>query len=249
MKITSIKTDKLIPLKDNDLLKVLEKYLPEIQDNSILAVTSKIVAICEGRVCKIDKCDKDKLIVQEAQYYLPREENPYNVSLTVARNNLVASAGIDESNGGGFYILWPKDPEKSANQIRQFLKEKYNLKNIGVIITDSKTTPMRWGVTAIALAYSGFKPLKNYIGRPDLFGRNFQYEQTNIIDCLASAAILLMGEGAEQTPLAIFSDIPFIEFQDTEPTQEELNKIKIGLEEDIYSPILKSAPWKKGKGV
>lgn len=105
---------------------------------------------------------------------------------------------------------------------------------------------MRWGVTAIALAHSGFNPLKNYIGKPDLFGRNFQFEQINIIDSLASAAALVMGEGAEQTPMSLIYDLPFVEFQDRAPTKEELDKLKISLEEDIYSPILKSAPWKKG---
>lgn len=248
MIVTPIKTDKILPLDHKDLLAVLEQFLPKIKENCVLAVTSKIVAICEDRVCKIEDCDKDELIAREAKYYLPRENNPYGVCLTVTNNNLVASAGIDESNGAGFYILWPKDPQQSANQIRKFLKGKYGLKNVGVIITDSRTTPMRWGVTAIALAYSGFNPLKDYIGKPDLFGRNFHFEKMSIIDNLASAAAVVMGEGAEQTPMALIEDVPFVEFQDREPTKKELDQLKISLGEDIYSPFLKSASWKKGKG-
>lgn len=248
MIVTPIKTDKILPQKHKDLLQVLEQFLPQIKESSILAVTSKIVAICEGRVVKIGKQDKDQLIAQEAQYYLPRVNNPYHVSLTVTNNNLVVSAGIDESNGAGNYILWPKDPQKSTNQIREFIKKKFSLKNIGVIITDSRTIPMRWGVTAFALAYSGFNPLKNYIGTPDLFGRKFQFEQTNIIDSLATVAALVMGEGAEQTPVAVIEDLPFVEFQDREPTKAELSQLKISLEEDIYSPLLKSTLWRKGQG-
>lgn len=246
MKITPIKTAK-ITVDQKSIYEILDKFLPPLKDNSILAITSKIVSITEGRVRKLEESDKDKLIEQAAQLFLPRETNPYNVSLTITRNNLVASAGIDESNGNGYYILWPKDSQKSANEIRQYLKNKFALKNFGVIITDSKTTPFRWGVTAIALAYSGFNPIKDYVGTPDLFGRKFQFEMMSIIDNLACSATLIMGEGAEQTPMALIEDLPeSIEFQDRNPTAEELDRLKISLEEDLYSPLLKNAPWKKG---
>lgn len=246
MKITPIKTKK-ITLKDKDLFKILDQNLADIKEGSVLAITSKIISITEGRVVKIGQIDKDELIKQEAQSYLPREENPYHVSLTITRNNLVASAGIDESNGAGYYVLWPKDPQESANKIRAYLKNRFNLKKIGVIITDSKTTPLRWGVTAIALAHSGFVPLKDYIGKPDLFGRKFQFEKMSIIDNLASAASLVMGEGDEQTPLSLIEDLPFIEFQDRDPTEKELEELKIDSEKDLYAPLLKSVKWKKGQ--
>lgn len=245
MIVTPIKTKK-ITTEDKDLFKILDQNLTEVKEGSIVAITSKIVAICEGRVVKIGEVDKDKLISNESQYYLPRDENPYNVSLTITSNNLIAGAGIDESNGAGYFVLWPEDPQKSTNQIRTYLKNRFNLKNIGVIITDSKTTPLRWGVTAIAISFSGFTPLKNYIGKPDLFGRKFQFEKMSVIDNLASSAALVMGEGDEQTPLALIEEVPFIEFVDRNPTQEELDSLKISIEEDLYSPLLKSTPWKKG---
>ncbi len=247
MIITPIKTDKLIPEKDNDIFEVLDKSLPEkINDSSVIAITSKIISITEGNVIKMDQTSKDELIEKESQFYLERNKNPYNVSLTITQNNLSASAGIDESNGNGYYILWPKDPYSSANRIRAYLKNKYSLKHIGVIITDSKTTPLRWGVTGISIAYSGFKPLFDYTGKPDLFGRTFQYEKLSIIDSLASSAVLVMGEGAEQTPIALIEDLPFLEFQDRDTTEEELAMLRIEVEKDIYAPFLKNAEWKKG---
>lgn len=228
MIVTSIKTKK-ITSDNKDIFEVLDKSLPGIKENSILVVTSKIVAICEERIIKIEAADKDELIKQESQYYLERKDNPYNVSLTITRNNLVATAGIDESNGDGFYILWPKDPQKSVNQIRAYLKEKFKLKNVGVIITDSRTTPLRWGVTSFALGFSGIKALIDYSGKSDLFGRLFKFEKLNVVDSLATTASLVMGEGAEQTPLSLIEDIPFVEFQDANPTDEELNELKISI--------------------
>jgi dihydrofolate synthase / folylpolyglutamate synthase len=107
---------------------------------------------------------------------------------------------------------------------------------------------MRWGVTAIALAYSGFKSLKDYIGKEDLFGRKFQYEKLSIIDSLATSASVTMGEGCEQTPLAVISDLPFVGFQDRSPTKKELKELEITVDIDIYGPFLKKVKWKKGLG-
>ncbi|MEK7092578.1 MAG: hypothetical protein AAB907_03060, partial [Patescibacteria group bacterium] len=69
-----------------------------------LVITSKIIAILQGRVVLMRGTDKDALIEQESQFYLPRSDNPYNVSLTITRNTLIASSGIDESNGDGYYV-------------------------------------------------------------------------------------------------------------------------------------------------
>lgn len=244
MIVTAYKTHK-ITKEDQDILKVVGKYIPVLKENSVVAITSKIVSICEGSLVE-ESHDKDKLIKENSQYFIPRDQNPYQVSLTITGNILIASAGIDESNGNGLLVLWPKNPQASANKIRNFLKQKFNLKKLGVIITDSKTTPLRWGVTAIAIAYSGIQPLKNYIGQPDIFGRDLHYTKMSVIDNLSCAAALVMGEGNEQSPIAVIQDIPNIEFVDADPTDEELQSLKITKNEDIYAPLLNSAPWKKG---
>jgi dihydrofolate synthase / folylpolyglutamate synthase len=257
MVVTAIKTHK-ITNKDKDLFLILDKYLPnKISEKSVLAITSKIVAITDGRLVKMEGVDpasakgsgeakKDELIKREAQFYLPREQNPYNVSLTITRGILAATAGIDESNANGYYILWPKDPQKTVNLVRKYLKKRFHLKNAGAIITDSKTSPLRWGVTSYALAYSGFKPLKDYIGKKDLFKRKFEFEKLSIIDSLASAASVVMGEGAEQTPIAVINDLPFVEFQDRNPTKKELKELCISIDKDLYGPFLKNVKWEKG---
>lgn len=246
MIVKAYKTKRIV--KGDDLFKILDKYLPKLSDNEIVTVTSKIVSICEGRIIKEGTIDKDELISKESQYFLPRDKNPYNVSLTITHNILAASAGIDESNGNGYYILWPKNPQASANSIREHLCKRLNKKYIGVILTDSRTTPMRWGVTGIALAYSGFKGVESLIGKPDLFGRKLEYTTVSVMDNIASAAILEMGEANEQKPLAVIGDIPMVHFVSHNPTQKELDEIKITMKEDLYGEFLKKAAWKKGKG-
>ncbi len=246
MIVKAIKTRKFIPPKD-DLLDLLSN-IKELKENSIVAVTSKVVAIGEGQCIEISKINKEKLIIAEADKYLPREEVPNGLVMHTIKNNmLVASSGVDESNGDGYYILWPKDPLESAKRIWKFLKEKFNVKNIGVIITDSRLTPLRQGVVGYSIGYFGFIPIKDYRGRIDLFGRKFEMETSNIPDSLASAVVLEMGEGAESQPLAVITDIPYIEFIDTE-FRPNLGDFGLDIEEekDIFYPFLSKVNWKKG---
>lgn len=246
MIVTPIRTHK-ITSEDKDILKILDKYIITLEDNSVVAVTSKIVAIAEGRMVKIGSISKDELVMKEADLYLPRHMSKYDFMISIKNGIFTASGGIDESNGDGYYVMWPKDPQKSTNRIRMWLKSRFNLEKVGVIITDSKTTPLRWGVTGVAIAHSGFEALNSYIGKPDIFGRIMKAEKLNVADTLAGSAVGVMGEGNEQMPLAVIEDVSFVKFVSRNPTEEELKDLKIDIEDDLYAPLITSVPWKKGK--
>jgi F420-0:gamma-glutamyl ligase len=190
--------------------------------------------------------DKDKLIKKEADFYIDRDKVPGGfVMLTIKKNLLIPTAGIDESNAKGYFILWPKNPYKAAKEIYDFIKKTYRLKNFGVIISDSHCTPLRWGTMGIALSYYGFWPLTDYRRKKDIFGREMEITQSNKADALAAAAVAVMGEGKEQTPIALIEDIDFINFKKFNP--EKSDPLKININEDIYAPLLKAIKWKKGK--
>jgi putative folate metabolism gamma-glutamate ligase len=247
MIVKTIKTRVFEPPKD-DLPSFIKEALSQVKlkEKSIIVITSKIVSIGEGRCIKIDSVqDKDELIRKEADYYLPRELSPGgHVMLTMKNNILIPTAGIDESNGKGYYILWPKNPYQSTERIYNLIKEEFKLKEFGVIISDSHCVPLRWGVTGIAMAYYGFLPLKDYRQTEDIFGRMLEITQVNIVDGLSSAAVLMMGEGAEQTPIAIIEDIDFIQFKEFDPQKE--NPLLIDKDKDIYAPLIKGVDWKSG---
>jgi dihydrofolate synthase / folylpolyglutamate synthase len=245
MRIFSIKTHKIRPFESN-LLEILDRYLVNFKEGSIVAITSKIVSICEGRVVRTKDTDKHELIEKEAEYFLPPEENKYNITLTVKGNLLVPTAGIDESNGQDYYILWPENPQATANRVRKYLCRRFSVKKAGVIITDSKTTPLRWGTSGASIAHSGFSALNNYIGKPDIFGRKLLVTKANVADALAVSAVLLMGEGNEQTPLAVIEDVPFVKFQNRNPLKKELESFHINMEDDLYAPLLRGVKWRKG---
>jgi putative folate metabolism gamma-glutamate ligase len=245
MIVRSIKTDKIVGGKI--LSEVLDKNLTDVRSNSIIAVTSKIVGICEGRLIPIGTVNKEELVRRESHYFLDPSLSKYGLSFSITHGTLVPVAGIDESNGDGQYVLWPDNPQESANKIRDYLKKRFGLEHVGVILTDSTARPLHYGTEGVGIGYSGFAPSNNYIGQPDLFGRAFKVSISNILDALASAAVVVMGEGTEQTPLAIIEDVPFVRFQDRNPTQSELKQFYLDhMEDDLFEPFLKNAPWQKG---
>src|SRR5438046_2321309 len=97
MNIRSIKTH---PIKKGEAIQdILDSYIKTLKESSILAITSKIISICQGRVIKKEEAaNKDDLVRQEADLFLSGEQNPYGIYLTIKNNILIPSAGIDESN-------------------------------------------------------------------------------------------------------------------------------------------------------
>lgn len=248
MIFTPIRTEKLIPPKDN-LDKLLKPLIPLLQEKTIVVITSKVISIVEGNCIEISKVkDKDDLIKKEADFYLERKNVPGGWLMHTLKNGtLIPTAGIDESNSNGYFILWPKNPEKSAQKIWRFLKEKTNLKNLGVIITDSHSEPLRRGLVGISIAHFGIKPLYDYRGEQDLFGRELKVSLSNIPDSLAAGSVMLMGEGSEQTPVVLISDLPkSVEFiQKKFISKKQFSSFQVPLEEDLFSPFIKNVPWKK----
>lgn len=244
MKIEPIQTRQVKP--GDTLWDLMDDLKSQDLEGCVLAVTSKIISLAQGRVISLDHISKDELIRQEADAIL---KNPGHLKgiegivLTLKNKILIPSAGIDESNGSGSYILYPNDIQREATDLWTYVRKKFQLKNFGILITDSHTTPLRRGVTGIGLGWCGFAPLHSYVGKLDLDGKPLRFTQINLIDSIATAATLAMGEGDECTPLALLSNIPKIEFQDRPPTNDELTSISIPLGEDIYSPLLNAVTW------
>lgn len=246
MIVTPLKTPKVLP-GTVSLEELINSSLLELHEGSILAITSKIVSLCENRVEDMTAHTKEELVRQESDRYTTAI-GPYNFRFTIMNNTLIPAAGIDESNSGEYYVLWPRDPQGSANRIRQYLTERYGVRRVGIVITDSTSMIMRRGTVGIALAHSGFAALHSYIGQPDLFGRPFVASVANVASGLAAAAVTVMGEGSEQTPLAVIADANFVQFQERDPSPEELNELRIEAENDIFAPFLAGVKWSRGRG-
>jgi F420-0:gamma-glutamyl ligase len=233
MELIPIKTRILHPPKDN-LFEVLDTSLIDLHEGDVVCITSKVVAIHEGRCVLIEGTDKIALVEKEAThlYYPDGKKKP----LTITHNALISAAGIDESNGEGYYILLPQDAFVSARLIHTYLVEHHKLNTLGVVITDSHSLPFRYGAMSVAVGCWGFAPIESHIGRPDLFGRTMEYSKTNIPDSIAAATTLVTGECDEAQPITIVRNIPNLIFTDVDPQPEFF----VRPEDDIYRDLYKN---------
>ncbi len=235
MNITPIKTDQ-ITTEDTDLFKILDRYLPPLKECSIVVITSKIVSIAQQNTVPKSRADKQKLIESEADVVLGSNNSQHFV-ITLKNGLLMPTAGVDPS--GDIYIMLPKDTYKSARDIADHLRSKHKLRQLGVIITDSKSTVLRRGTLGYAVGYSGFCGLKNYDDADDIFiTEKKRRKLVNRVDALAGAAVAVMGDGKEQTPLAVINNLPFISFSPSSPSKIELASLHIEPSEDLFITAL-----------
>lgn len=226
MRVTPVKT-RLFK-ESEELAPFICAHIQNLKNGSVLVISSKIISLSEGRTAPVS--ERERLIRKESTKAVKTKM----VWLTVNDGIIMANAGIDESNANGKLILVPKDSYKTAARTRSALKKKYKIKNLGVVIADSVVVPLRQGVVGVALGYAGFKGVRNYRGKKDLFGRKFKFASSNIADSLATAAMVTMGEGSERQPLAIIENAP-VQFSETVPRKE----ITVSLAVDMFAPILK----------
>ncbi|HET9476274.1 MAG TPA: coenzyme F420-0:L-glutamate ligase, partial [Dehalococcoidia bacterium] len=144
---------------------------PGIADGDVFVVTQKIVSKAEGRVVPLDsvtpsaeaervaaETEKDprlvELILRESSRIV-RQRGP--VLITETHHGFVcANAGIDSSNVGpeGLVSLLPKDPDRSAREIREAIRSATGM-DVAVIISDTFGRPWREGHANVAVGVAG----------------------------------------------------------------------------------------------
>lgn len=247
MKVTPVKSPTVHT--GDDLFQLLNAVLPQLKEKTVIVVTSKVVALCEDAVVVKktgDRKEKHDLVRKESELFTDPSQSSYDLMLTVKNQILAVNAGIDESNADGKYVLFPEKPYQSAEKIWCYLRAKHHVQNLGVIIIDSRTFPLKWGTIGTALAHCGLAALNNRIGEKDLFGVEMKMTQENVVEALAVAANFEMGEVDEAQPFAIVTDVSKVQFQNRPPTLAEIAELQISIHDDAYAPILKNAGWKKG---
>ncbi|NTV76913.1 MAG: coenzyme F420-0:L-glutamate ligase [Methanothrix sp.] len=206
-------------IKPGDDIAALIESLFSIQDGDILCLASTVVAKSEGRLRTLEsyrpseraeriarQVGKDSRFVQavldeSADVLL---EEPFLLTKT-RFGHIGVNAGIDQSNvGGGRILLLPEDPSRSAEKLRRSLN-----KNCAVIITDTCGRPFRCGVTGVAIGWAGISALQDWRGKRDMHGKVLEITLEAVVDEIASAANLLMGEAGDGTPAIVFRGLRF----------------------------------------
>ncbi|MEM3120778.1 MAG: coenzyme F420-0:L-glutamate ligase [Candidatus Nitrosocaldus sp.] len=200
----------------------------ELMDKDVVVVTQKVVSKAEGRVVdladvtpsddavKIAKeQEKDprvvELMLRDAKRIVAMQNG---VIITETRHGFVcANSAIDGSNvEDNCVTLLPIDPDASARRIRDGLM-KATGKRVAVIISDTFGRPFREGQVNVAVGIAGMKPIIDYRGLRDMYGKELRVTSIAVADEVASAAELVMGK-SRGIPVAIVRGLEYEDVED-----------------------------------
>ncbi|MGH3078546.1 MAG: coenzyme F420-0:L-glutamate ligase [Gaiellaceae bacterium] len=184
--------------------------------HDVVVVAQKAVSKAEGRVVHLDEVEPSpearalagtedprriEVILRESRRVL-RSRPPLVIAET--RHGFVcASAGVDASNAKGpdTLVLLPLDPDASASQLRERIRELTGVE-VAVVVSDSFGRAWRTGTTDVALGVAGMAPLIDLRGTRDAVGLELHATQIAMADEIAGAAELVMGK-VDAVPAAV----------------------------------------------
>lgn len=177
----------------------------ELAVGDILAVTQKVVSKAEGRIVKLASVEPSASSLLIAQQI---KKDPRLVEIILRETRRIvrmksgvlicethhgficANAGVDNSNVEGDAVtLLPKDPDRSACELAQFL-------GCGVIVTDTFGRVWREGLVDTAIGLARVPAFLDFRGQKDGYGHSLQVTVLAAADALAAAAGLVMGKTA-----------------------------------------------------
>lgn len=241
LEVIPIKITKEIQPGD-DIVQLMLLSKPELHDNDIVVFTQKIISKQEGRIANLSNVNptilatgiaseygKDPRVVQlilDETKRIVRMKNGIIISETV-HGFVCANAGVDESNvKEGFATLLPKNPNKSAEILRNKIKEKTG-KDVSIVVSDTFGRPFRHGQTNVAIGFSGILAITDYVGTKDNFGRTLRVTEIATVDEICSASELVMRKSLH-IPITIVRNC---NFDNKEGTSKNLIRTK---SEDLF---------------
>jgi len=238
----------------DDLAKMVvetaEREGVSIEDGDILVVAQKVMSKAEGKVVRLKDVRPSRRAEELAKIV---QKDPRFVELVLRETKRVVkassetlivetkqgiiciNAGIDKSNvpGEDSYALLPENPDESARRIRSQIM-KLTGKRVAIIISDTYSRPFRRGQVEFAIGVAGINPFKDYRGQEDLFGYVLKVKNVALVDEIASAAELIMGQAKEAVPVVIVKNLKRAERSEASSTDD----LAISREEDLFKGTL-----------
>jgi len=219
----------------------------ELRTGDVIVVAQKIVSKAEGRTVDLATVTpsaeatklaadvgKDPRLVEVILSESTRvvRSRPNLIIVQHRLGFVMANAGVDQSNvapadGVHRVLLLPRDPDASAEELRQALQQRYRVE-IGVIISDSFGRAWRRGTCGIAIGAAGLPSLVDLRGQLDLFGRTLEVSIIGFADEIAAAASLLQGQAAEAQPVVLVRGLSW-----SAPVARAADLVR-PLEEDLF---------------
>ena len=237
----------------DDLAKIIvetaAKNNVQIENGDIIVVSQKIVSKAEGRVMKIsqinpseealklaEKVQRDpkliELVLKETRRII--KASPEILIVEDKRGLICINAGVDKSNvPRDSYSLLPENPDESARKIKERIAELTG-KNVSVVIGDTFSRPFRRGQVEFAIGIAGIKPFKDYRGQRDLYNNLLRVKNVAIVDEIACAAELVMGQAKEAIPVVIIKNLERAETSE----KSSIKELAISRQEDLFKETL-----------
>jgi coenzyme F420-0:L-glutamate ligase/coenzyme F420-1:gamma-L-glutamate ligase len=215
----------------DDLAGLIAAAAPaDLGESDMIAVAHKAVSKVEGRLRSLSgirpgrrarslarEHGKDARLVQailDESAELLRAER--GVLVCVTRHGLVcANAGVDQSNASGedSLVLLPADPDASARRLRAGIELARGVRP-AILITDSFGRAWRLGEVDVAIGAAGLRPLDDWRGRPDAFGRELRVTSIAVADAVAAAADLCRAKDSRQPAVLVRGLARFVTAED-----------------------------------
>jgi coenzyme F420-0:L-glutamate ligase/coenzyme F420-1:gamma-L-glutamate ligase len=233
------------------IVDTCERNSLRIEEGDMIVVAQKVFSKAENRLFRLKDVVPSgrarrlakatgksprfvELVLREAKNVLKASRE---VLLVEDKRGLVCiNAGIDKSNvkGRGNFALLPENPDESARMCRSEIKKLTGV-NVAVIVCDTYSRPFRRGQVNFAIGSAGINPFRDYRGTCDLFGQVLKVKNVAVLDEVAAAAELLMGQGKEARPVVIFRGLNSV----VEVCEEcSARGLQISREEDLFKSTL-----------
>jgi len=233
------------------VVEVARKNGLKIEEGDVIAIAQKILSKAEKRVVRLrdifpsKKAEEIAKITGKGRKFVELVLRETKRIVKVSRETLLVednrgliciNAGIDKSNveGGSNFALLPENPDGSAEKCRMEIK-RLTGNDVAVIVCDTYSRPFRRGQVNFAIGIAGINPFKDYRGKKDLFGHFLKVKNVALVDEIAAAAELLMGQAKEAMPVVIFKglsgDVEFCE-------KCSIKELQISSEEDLFRDAL-----------
>jgi len=220
-------------------------------DGQLVVIAHKAVSKCEGAVVALADVQPSKqaldLAATAAAAGQARDPRAIQVVLDQSSEILraergvlicrthhgfvCANAGVDASNAPGAetLIVLPRDPDRSAQQLRARLRELTGA-GVGVLITDSFGRAWRNGQVDVAIGLAGMQPLEDWRGRSDARGMQLRATWLALADAAAAIGELVRAKDSRE-PVVIVEGLERLLAAEHGPGAQPLLR---ALEEDMF---------------
>ena len=208
------------------LIATLEESSITLEEHDVLCIAHKIFSKAEGCLIKLTEITPSKeatelgktlnkdarkieVVLQESKKIIRSfKRADQNEGTLICQHKLgfiCANAGVDESNlaENETVITVPKNPDFSMKVLRDKLTNYFNLKNLGIVMSDTFGRPWRIGQVNAAIGIAGLPATKKEQGTRDAWGNQLYVTEPAFCDEIAASSGLLMSK-AGKCPAILF---------------------------------------------